>query len=99
MNNRELERRMLQRGWLRTVKELEARQRIVESNQPMYSTEQAAEERRDEDKNRGTIAASNQIRSRSPFDEDRQRLGRTRFHTAMGEVFSFEQPRMRVMKK
>jgi hypothetical protein len=98
--NKHLYLRLLQRGAIRTIKELEARDRIVERSEPYFSTEQAQRDRTAENKNKGCIAASNAIRSRNAFDASRIRSGRTSFFTSVGgKIVSFQEFNVRVMRE
>jgi hypothetical protein len=98
--NKHLYLRLLRRGSIRTIKELEARDRIIERVGPCYSTEERRSAFKDGEKNKGCIAASTAIRTRNAFDESCMRSGRTRFHTGVGEkVFSFQEFNMRVLRQ
>lgn len=97
MKNSKMHAMLLKRGGLRIVKELEARSRLVERNEPVYSTQEACPLNLDAIKNKGTIRASSDINTPSAFRQDKG-SGRTNFHTALGEGFSFQQHRARVMK-
>ena len=98
MKNSQMHAMLLRRGGLKLVKELEARSRIIERNEPVYSTQEACPINLDKLKNKGTIAASSAISAQNSFREDHGSR-RTKFFTAIGEVGSFQKIRARVMRE
>lgn len=97
MINRHLELRLLRRGHLKIIKEIESRQRLVGRDTIVYSTAEAAEEQGRDFKD--DIVTSSAIRTRNAFDDSKLKSGRTKFFEYGGKVCCEQPFRQRVMRK
>lgn len=96
--NKHLRFKLLQRNAITAIKELEKRDKILEKEEPLFSSRELEATKRDVIKNRGCIPCSSSVRSRNAFDGSRLASGRTRFHTIAGELVSPNPFTMRIMK-
>ena len=98
---KELRHLLLKRGGMALIeKELRARNRIVERPNTVFSTQQAAPIKREQDKNKGCHPASSAIANYNPLDDATS--GRTRFRSEctgkLGEyrTVSYQEHKMHV---
>lgn len=95
--NKHLLIKLVRKGHVKTVKQLEAQARTRDGGGIAFSTKEAenVQGRAYKDSTR----ASEAIRSKSPFDPSRLKSGRTKFFTYGGEICSEQPFRQRIMRK
>lgn len=96
--NKHLYRRLLQRGSIKAIKELEARDRIIERNQPCFSTQEQETATPQVDRNKGCYPVSTEVRGNNPFDASGIRSGNRGFRQLNGKIYRTGAFNVRVMK-
>lgn len=96
--NRHLYRKLVQRGNINAIKELEKRDKILERGDVVYSTQEQETQKPQVNRNKGCMPCSDDVKTRNAFDPSSLRSGRTGFVQREGKLFYTTAFHMRGMR-